>query len=61
MISDERQIRKLQNARDLIQNALYGEGSHANQSVYLSVAGDYCKEIAGIEREKAKIDRERSE
>lgn len=57
MISDEQQIIRLQNARDLIQDVLYGEGPHVHQAVYLSVAGDYCKEIAEIEREKANIDR----
>ncbi len=61
MISDEQQVIRLQNARDLIQDVLHGDGSHANQAVYLSVAGNYYKEIAEIEREKANIDRERSE
>jgi len=59
MISDKQQIRKLQNARDLIQDVLDGEGPHASQSVYLSVAGDYCHNIAEIERQKANIDRGR--
>lgn len=58
MILDQVQIRKLNVALDLIQDALYGHGSHTNKAVYLSVAGDYCNEIAEVERQKANLDRE---
>jgi len=58
MISDPKQKAMLKNARDLIQDCLYGEISHKNQCVYLRVAADYCKMVSGIEKERGRIDDE---
>lgn len=58
MISDKKQIQKLEAVVQLITDVLSGNTSHKNQSVYLSVAADYCREVLETERRKAEIDDE---
>jgi hypothetical protein len=44
---------KLETAIELIQNCLQGIKDAKIQSVYLSVASDYCRDVADVLKEQA--------
>jgi hypothetical protein len=44
---------KLEKAIELIQDCLEGDKDAKIQSVYLSVASDYCRDVANVLKEQA--------
>jgi len=56
MISDPQQRKRLEQAVELIMSCVDDPISHKAQSVYLSVAGDYCRQVAEVERRKSLLD-----